>query len=121
MTTFTDSFEQFAEMQKQGLEPVRQFGTVAVKLFEQLARQNYAVYGDVLEFAVAQAKLPVDVNEPKALFEQQVASTKAFAELVGKRATEYVELGKAFQARAGELIDPEIIEPVVKAKTKKAA
>lgn len=121
MNTFNETFEKFAEMQKQGLEPVRQFSSMAVELFEQVARKNYAFYGDVLEFAVAQAKLPVDAGEPKALFEQQVASTKAFAELVAVRANEYVELGKSFQESAGDLIEQDFIKPAAKAKTKKAA
>jgi len=121
MNTFNETFEKLADMQKQGLEPVRQFSGMAVELFEQLARKNYAFYGDVLEFAVAQAKLPVDANEPKALFEQQVASTKAFAELVAERANEYVELGKSFQESAGNLVGQDFIQPAVKAKAKKAA
>ncbi len=121
MNTFDETFEKLAEMQKQGLEPVRQFNSMAVELFEQVARKNYAFYGDVLEFAVAQAKLPVGASEPKALFEQQVASTKAFAELVAVRANEYVELGKSFQESAGDLVDVDLIKPAAKAKTKKAA
>ncbi|MCW8846067.1 MAG: phasin family protein [Gammaproteobacteria bacterium] len=121
MNTFNETFEKLTEMQKQGLEPVRQFSSIAVDLFEQIARKNYAFYGDVLEFAVAQAKLPVGATEPKAIFEEQVASTKAFAELVAERANEYVELGKSFQESAGDLVDVDFIKPAVKAKTKKAA
>ena len=121
MTQFTDSFEKLTEMQQQGLEPMRNFAGVAVETFEQIARKNYAFAGDVLEFAVAQARLPVDVTEPKSLFEQQVASTKAFAELLGTRANEYVELGKAFQEKAAELIDTDVVKPAKKAARKKAA
>jgi hypothetical protein len=124
MTTFNDTFEKLADLQKQGLEPVRHFSGLAVEAFEELARKNYAFYGDILEFAVAQAKLPVDVNEPKALFEKQVASTKEFAELLGKRANEYVELGRSFQQSTSELIDQDIVTPVKKAAntaSKKAA
>ena len=124
MTAFNETFEKLAALQKEGLEPVRQFNGIAVEAFEQLARKNYAFFGDVLEFAVSQAKLTVDVTEPKAVFEQQVASTKEFAELVTKRATEYVELGKSFQETTGDLIDKDIVEPIkkaAKASTKKAA
>ena len=124
MTAFNETFEKLAALQKEGLEPVRQFNGIAVEAFEQLARKNYAFFGDVLEFAVSQAKLTVEVTEPKAVFEQQVASTKEFAELVTKRATEYVELGKSFQETTGDLIDKDIVEPIkkaAKASTKKAA
>lgn len=121
MTNFAENFEKLNELQKQGLEPVRQFAGVAVETFEQIARKNYAFAGDVLEFAVTQARLPVDVATPKDLFEKQVASTKAFAELLTARANEYVELGKAFQEKTTELVDTEIVEPVKKAAGKKAA
>lgn len=120
MSNFNDTFEQLTGFQKQGLEPVRHFSSLAVEAFEELARKNYAFYGDVMEFAVAQAKLPVTVNEPEALFEKQIASTKGFAELVSKRVNEYIELGKTFQQSTSELIDKDIVAPVKKA-TKKAA
>ncbi len=124
MTAFNETFEKLTALQKEGLEPVRQFHGMAVEAFEQVARKNYAFFGDVLEFAVAQAKLTIDVREPKALFDQQVASTKEFAELVTKRATEYVELGKSLQETTSDLIDKDFVEPVKKAaaaSTKKAA
>lgn len=124
MTTFSENFEQFADLQKQGLEPVRNFTQFAVDAFEKLARQNYAFAGDVLEFAVAQAKLPVDVSEPKDLFERQVASSKAFAELLTNRANEYVELGKDLKDTSASLFEKDIVEPAkkaAKAATQKAA
>lgn len=124
MTAFNETYEKLAELQKEGLEPVRQFNGVAVEAFEQFARKNYAFFGDVLEFAVSQSKLAVNVKEPKNLFEQQVASTKEFAELVTKRAAEYVELGKSFQETTSDLIDKDFVEPVkkaAKASAKKAA
>lgn len=124
MTTFNETFEKLAALQKEGLEPVRQFHGIAVEAFEQVARKNYAFFGDVLEFAVSQARLTVEVTEPKALFDKQLASTKEFAELVTRRATEYVELGKTFQESTTDLIDKDFVEPVKKAaeaSAKKAA
>lgn len=124
MTAFNETFEKLAALQKEGLEPVRQFHGVAVEAFEQVARKNYAFFGDLLEFAVSQARLTVEITEPKALFDQQLASTKEFAELVTRRATEYVELGKTFQESTTDLIDKDFVEPVKKAaeaSAKKAA
>ena len=124
MTALNETFEKLAALQKEGLEPVRQFHGIAVEAFEQVARKNYAFFGDVLEFAVSQARLTVEVTEPKALFDRQLASTKEFAELVTRRATEYVELGKTFQESTTDLIDKDFVEPVKKAaeaSAKKAA
>lgn len=124
MTSFVDNLEQFSELQKQGLEPVRDFTVFAVEAFEKIARQNYALAGDVLDFAVSQAKLPVDISEPKDLFERQVASNKAFAELLTDRANEYVELGKNLKDQSTTLFEQDVIEPAKKAAeaaTQKAA
>ena len=124
MTTFAENFEKITELQKQGLEPVRNFAEFAVDAIEKVARKNYAFYGDVLEYYVAQAKLPVDVSEPKELFEAQVSSTRAFAELVTDRVNEYVELGKSFNETSSSLFEKDVVEPAkkaAKAATQKAA
>ena len=124
MTSFAESFEKLSDLQKQGLEPVRNFTVFAVEAFEKIARQNYAFYGDVLEFTVAQAKLPVEVTEPKELFERQIASGKEFAELLTSRANQYVELGNSFKDTSAKLFEKDIMEPVksaAQAATKKAA
>ena len=57
MTSFTENFEKLSDLQKQGLEPVRNLTSFAVEAFEKLTRQNYAFYGDVMEFAISQARL----------------------------------------------------------------
>ena len=124
MTSFAENFEKIADLQKQGLEPVRNFTVFAVEAFEKIARQNYAFYGDVLEFTVAQAKLPVDVSEPKELIERQIASSKEFAELLTSRANQYVEIGKSIKDTSVSLFEKDIVEPAKKAAqaaTKKAA
>lgn len=124
MTSYLENFEKMADLQKQGLEPIRNFNVFAVEAFEKLVRQNYAFAGDILEFAVAQVKLPVDVSEPKDLFEAQVASNKAFAELLTDRANQYVELGKSLKDTSTSLFEKDIVMPAKKAAeaaTKKAA
>lgn len=115
MTTFVENFEKLADLQKQGLEPVRNYTVFAVDAFEKLVRKNYEFCGDVLEYAVAQAKLPIDIAEPKELFERQIASGKAFAELLTDRANEYVELGKEIKETSTSLFEEDIVEPAKKA------
>ena len=124
MTTFAENIEKITDLQKQGLEPVRNFTEFAVDAFEKIARKNYAFCGDVLDFYVAQAKLPVGVAEPKELFERQVASAREFAELMTDRANEYVELGKALNETSTSLFEKDVVEPAkkaAKAATQKAA
>ena len=124
MTTFADNFEKMTELQKQGLEPVRNFAVFAIDAFEQVARKHYAVAGDVLEFAIGQARLPVNVAEPKELFERQMTSTREFVELLANRANEYVELGKMLNETSTTLFEKDIVEPAKKtaeAEAQKAA
>ncbi len=120
MSVFSENFEAFADFQKQSLEPVRQFTGMAVETFETLARKNYAFAGDVLEFAVSQARLPVEVSEPKELLERQVAAGKEFTELLTNRANEYAELGKNFQDKATGLVNAEAPKAARKTSRKAA-
>jgi len=91
--------EQFAEMQKktlESLEPMQNMSAVAAEAFERIARKNYDLMGDLVEYAVTQVKAPVASSNPQEAYEQSVAEAKAFAEKVNTRAAEYATL-------AGEL------------------
>ena len=87
--------EQFEEMQKktlESLEPMQSLNSVAAEAFEKIARKNYDLMGDLVDYAVAQVKLPDAKSDIKDVYEQRVADTKAFADKVNARAAEYVEL-----------------------------
>ncbi|MGQ7844322.1 phasin family protein [Granulosicoccus sp. 3-233] len=101
--------EQFAEMQKktlENLEPVQNMNTLAAQAFERIARKNYDLMGDLVDYAVSQVKVPANPNNLQEVYEQKVAETKAFAEKVNERAKEYValagELGEMAQSKAAE-------------------
>ena len=124
MPSIIDSFKNMSDLQTQGLEPIRNLSVFAVDAFEKMARQNYAFYGDVLEFVVAQAKLPINAAEPKDLLESQIASGKEFVELLTNRTNEFVELGNSIKDTSAKLFEKDIVEPAkkaVQAATKKAA
>ncbi|MFK7891336.1 MAG: hypothetical protein AB8B63_11015 [Granulosicoccus sp.] len=93
--------EQIAEMQKktmESLEPMQNLNVVAAQAFERIARKNYELMGDLVDYAVSQIQVPEGEANLQAVYEQKVAETKAFADKVNSRATEYVAL-------AGELGD----------------
>ncbi|NND91023.1 MAG: phasin family protein [Granulosicoccus sp.] len=99
--------EQFAEMQKKtldSLEPVKNMNSVAAEAFERIARKNYDLMGDLVDYAVAQVKMPSTEANLQDVYEKRVADTKAFAEKVNERAAEYValagELGELVQSKA---------------------
>lgn len=118
MNAFTETFEKLSSFGTEGLEPVREAAGVAVDGLEQLARTNYAVAGDVLEFAVETARMPLSVAEPRELFDRQMAATKAFSEVIAQRANEYVTLGKNVQSHFAQYADVEPA-PAKKASRKK--
>ena len=99
--------EQMSEMQKktmESLEPLQNMNAVAAEAFERIARKNYDLMGDLVDYAVAQVKTPANTTNPQEVYEQRVAETKAFAEKVNARAAEYVslagELGEMAKSKA---------------------
>jgi ferritin-like protein len=119
MNAFNDTFEKMTEFGTQGLEPVRQYAGVAIDSMEKLARANYALYGEMMEFAVAQARLPLTATDPKELIERQMESGKAFVELVSERVNDYVELGKDLQDNMAQFVDVDTAKPAARATAKK--
>ena len=95
--------EQFAEMQKktmESLEPMQNMSNVAAEAFERIARKNYDLMGDLVDYAVSQVKAPEGKTNIREVYEMRVAETKAFADKVNARAAEYVELA----GELGELV-----------------
>lgn len=113
MANFNDQFTQYISFQREALEPFRAFTGVAAQTFERLARQNYAVLGDYIEFAVEQAKLPTQVTDINDYVGKQISHTRAFGEKIAKRAQQYAEIARTAQDAAATV--------VVTEKRKKAA
>lgn len=104
MTTPNDQFLKYVEFQREAFEPFRAFGDVAAQTFERLARQNYAVLGDYIEFAVEQAKLPTQVADLNDYVGKQIANTRAFGEKLARRTQEYAEIARTAQEAAGTVV-----------------
>ena len=111
--------EQFAEMQKktlESLEPLQNMNAVAAEAFERIARKNYELMGDLVDYAVAQVKTPANTTNPQEVYEQRMTETKAFAEKVNARAAEYVSLA----SELGEM-GKSSVSAAVKSSSDKAA
>ena len=92
LETMNDQMKQFGDMQQRGLEPMRAFGSAAVEAFEQMTRKNYALVGDMIDFSLKQASLPLRGDSLNETLSAQVNESKAFAELMSQRSSEYMEL-----------------------------
>jgi len=102
----TDQMKQLVELQQRNLEPMRIFGNVAVEAFEQVTRKNYALVGDMVDFSIRQTGLPLKGGSLDETVSAQVSESKAFAELMNRRAAEYAELastlGGKFRQAGGD-------------------
>ncbi len=97
---FTEQFRQATDMQSKALEPMRLFGGLAVETAETVMRKNYSLMGDMVDYALKQAKLPLSGGSMSDVASAQVAEATAFTELLGARANEYAELGNEFGTKA---------------------
>jgi len=100
MTTLNEQISKVIHAQKEAMEPFRAIGGMAAEAFERVARQNYAVLGDWLEFAVGQARLPAQAVDPTDYFTRQIQATQAFGEKLVTRGQEYAAIASAVGAQA---------------------
>lgn len=103
MTTVNDQINQFWSFQKEALEPARAISGIAADTFERLSRQNYALLGDLVNFAVEQARLPGKAADANEYFNRQVEYTRVFGEQLARRTQEYLEIAGGFQAKAAQV------------------
>ena len=99
MTTLNDQFQKYIDFQRQAFEPMRTFGGIAAETFERIARQNYTLLGDYVEFAVEQAKLPAQSADFNDYFGKQIERSRAFGEQLVKRAQEYADIARTAQEK----------------------
>jgi hypothetical protein len=104
MSNYNDQFQKYVSFQREAFEPIRAISGVAAQTFERLARQNYAVLGDYIEFAVEQAKLPTQVTDINDYVGKQIAHTRAFGEKIAKRAQQYADIARSAQDAATVMV-----------------
>ena len=97
-----EQFKQLFEMQSKSLEPMRIFASLSADAVEQVARQNYAVAGDVLEYAVKSVNTPLTGDDFQEVASAHVAEATTFTELMGTRVNEYTEMAQSFGNKARE-------------------
>jgi phasin family protein len=116
MTTQNDVFANFTNFQKEALEPIRAANGVAAETFERLTRQNYAVLGDYINFAVEAARLPAKAADYNEFLAKQMETARAFGEQAVRRSQEYVEIVTAFQSKAQATAQSAVQTPATKSK-----
>lgn len=99
-----EQMKAFADMQSKSLEPMRVFSSLAADAGEKLMRQNHALMGDFLEFAVkqTQTQMPLSLENVSDATAAQLADATAFGKLLGERASEYQEMASEMSQKAQE-------------------
>ncbi|MBL8201357.1 MAG: phasin family protein [Chromatiales bacterium] len=100
MTTRNDQFANFLGFQTEALEPMRAANGMAADAFERLSRQNYAVLGDYINFAVEQARLPTETADYTQYLAKQMETARLFGDQLVRRSQEYMDILSAFQVKA---------------------
>jgi len=100
IVSLNDQMKKVTDMQARAFGPMRLFGTLAVETMDSVVRKNYAVMGDMVEFTLKQARLPMNGGEASDILNAQMAEASAFGEKMSTRANEYAELANTFGARA---------------------
>jgi len=106
------------------MTPFREMGGLAADSFESLARLNYSVTGDWIDYSVEQAQLLASTDNVASLMSKQYETSKQFGEKISGRVTEYSDLAKDYQASLQKIeIAPAFEAPAKAAKSaaKKAA
>jgi len=100
-----EQFKQMADMQARSFEPMKAFATMASEAIEQMARQNYAVAGDMIDFAVKQVNLPLNSDNVADITQAQMSEASAFTEQMNSRAAEYADMAQQFGGKAKEALE----------------
>ena len=84
------------------LQPFIDFNQIALRSFEQIARQGYAVAGEALELTIAQARAAMEAKDLPALANTQVELAKRFIEKQTERSQDLAKLATNTQAEMGK-------------------
>jgi|GEM_PF-2832777 len=99
-----------ARIGEQQSAQARAFSRAAGSTFARLTRQNYALMGDIIDFTLAQMRLPVAHTDAREMLAQQSADARTLVSKARERAGEYADI-------VGEMRDLTMSTPSLAANT----
>jgi hypothetical protein len=97
MTTKTNDLNPFARF--------AELNQIALRSFEQAARQSYEIAGEALELTLAQARAAVATKDLSTLANTQIELAKGFFEKQTQRTQDWAKLAANTQAEMGKWVD----------------
>jgi len=102
MTHQIPDFNAILAFQKKAMGPFLELNQLFVRSAERAAREGYAVLGEAMEFAIAQANTAVGAKDPAELATKQAQLAQEFVAKQTARSNDWVKLAQTTQADFGK-------------------
>lgn len=102
MTHQIPDFNAILAFQKKAMGPFLELSQLYVRSAERAARESYAVLGEAMEFAIAQANTAVGAKDPAELATKQAQLAQEFVAKQTARSNDWVKLAQTTQADFGK-------------------
>lgn len=119
MTHASDPIQNLFGLKAEALEPLRAMNGVAADAFERVARENYAVLGACVEFAIGQMRLPATVTDAGEYLARQAETSRSFGEQLLRHTQAYLDIANTVRDQAQAATAP-TTKPAAKPASKAA-
>lgn len=122
MANTTTEINAFLEATQKALAPAIRFNELSAKTIEKVARMNYDVLGDFLNYGLAQLHLTSSVKDVPAYVQKSTELAHQFVEKQTARSQDFLKVASESQADFTQWVDKTTAEVAAKtAKFDKAA
>jgi phasin family protein len=105
MATKNDDFSSYLDFAQRAAAPVTRLNELAIRNVERVARLQYDMAGDWMQFALAQMQAAVEAKDVASLLSRQAEVAGAFVEKLSRRQQDLARLSTDAQADAARWFD----------------
>lgn len=105
MARTSNDFTSYLDFAQRAAAPVTRLNELAVRNVERVARLQYDMAGDWMQFALAQMQAAVEAKDVATLLSRQAEVAGAFVEKVSRRQQDVARLSADVQADAARWFD----------------
>jgi len=118
MTDLNEQFKEFTKLTSDFFKPAREASGLIADSFENSARLNYAIQGDLVDYTIEHTQLVASADNIGTLLNKINEKNKALYEKMNKRYNEIAELNKEFFSAMQKVEIAPIFEAPAKATAK---
>ena len=105
MTKTTAEINTFIESTRKLVEPMVRFQELGTRTFERVARYNYELAGDLLNYGLASLHVATQAKDLPEMFKKQADLANAHFEKQTQRSQDLIKIASAAQAEVTQFID----------------